>query len=1154
LDTSVDLYHEKTERLPIVAKEMLNMAQAADRLIVIDLDTGERKFLPSRSEITKMYAGSTNRHKTWYRGIRGTQQVWADKVTSGDNLSNTHPDVDSTSKALHGIANYVNMDSTSTFSEGWTKGSSAKFALAYAGNGMFVPRKSGEKGVRVGFYQTVQAHTGHHSTATHALNFDTAEDLFIADRSDAGAVSDGRTKDITYGTRSSDLSVAMYAYRCLTPSAYEYLVTNADIIADLPKVLKELGYAFERIYKSDRTTFDARIQDSETMRLGLGLTELAHMLRTRRLSRNAFQDSAPQVGGADRYELMKFTHKGITYDVSDGVVNEFFHYLSGSNGSIGNTVQPGSNANLIICPWWLADALDSFTFWDKDDELEMRDIERKDVMDAFNRLLEASSKEQGMNFGSHSRIPMMVFEDYKSGTLPDYKDYTSVSAALSANLLGYKNARAAYARVSSNNIGRLPYYPSIVSSKGTILGKEKAEFDDRIAEASDQTIRVGSSTEFQLGQQLVSPFSYKTVVMRTRFGESSMDTDIIPMMFQRIVDHAIFMVPPSLTVGGAAASTELTLANVVTFGLDHWLALDKNVSSMGYLPLGMNGYAYLSDYDSIEICEGISSDTAAHNHLWHSNYWRPGRDNYLYLMMDSLESVYREWDDAADRIRTEGVDSPTFASIGLMSEFTYATPSALWASNFGKLRRMLTVVSDSTATAANIDGNSTFFDAMALGNNYHGSSIWTGKTLFSLENRFLFDSALHERDGELNLAPGVLFLGSTASDSQEANMTALYQLRSACLAHTPLLSEPILDAYTAMEPDLGAIMDDTKGLLRHSGYGSNRIVFYEGEKDEFGSVRDVLVTPFAGGASSTYNFNSPGADGMISVYPVDLSALAATISDYVTIEKNGGNDYEMFLFSPARIRAGTSVQSRTAVESIGDLTEDDFIPGRHYDKIWLAGPLVGGEQMPQSTMDGFSQAVSWTVDADSPVGTIGVHYLKTATSLDANFDTPNVNGAWRIKHHVDAAARDEVASRKYYQSSFPWYQAATLSEDGLVAWKVKNAEFIEKVRSAKEYQAFNPVYTVFDLDFNDAHEALLNASLCMLGLGTSGPITYVGSMNADGSAGPSTTLTGKPAFDVVSLTLGAGAEVAEDVDLDDSDSYEENPDLEPKVVTEEVVN
>jgi hypothetical protein len=762
---------------------------------------------------------------------------------------------------------------------------------------------------------------------------------------------------------------------------------------------------------------------------------------------------------------------------------------------------------------------------DTDRDEEIRDVERKDITEMMNLLLEAMEVERGLHFSSESNVPMIVFDKFKEAALPDFASFTDSKAALSAALLGFQSPRDAYYDRPETSIGRLPYFSTIATTQGTIIGKDRLEFLDRLKEQETHNVMSSHPEKFKQGMQYANPFDYTTMVTRTRFGDHSMDVKVYPFGFYRGVvnDNAngrsFFRISKSSPTEATQAPSHKNTFNLVFFPMYNWAQLNSSMGTRGFLPEGLDGMAWCSGNSVRDIVSDApnSIDAATSNDqlLWSDHYWRPGLDNYTARLLSSTDEMFQSWIDRGEQVRAEGATFPTIGPINLMAEMTFTTPMAIFQRNWPWLRKMATF----TASSATPKSGDTSFDYMYLGDDMFNMSMHTTQTPLSLEDRDLFNptGAGNLRSSGLSLASMVLPL-SKAPD----NWVGVFQARDAMYFLTSLLSEPIMDAYTS----------NTNATGKTNGTGSARLVVYQGAKTFEGRVEDVYCTPMIGTGPTITSSGGVQRD-------VDYTHSATRSHVFLHAGSlTPANNYQMFLLSPNRISSGTCVVSRLTAPSgavantpsflLGGeddngnlrtgrymissgsspvaLSEDDFVPGLYWDKLWI----------PESSL----------VDASGlevPYGQVfSFPYSKVASSNDVGITYMRIAGGSAAGNGFELGADADH----------------TVDE-----WRTKHVEWIELVRTNLEYQRANVSFYIFDRDICDIKESYLRQSLFPLGFSTIGPLTYVGALGAEGQQVASETISGPTVFELSSLTLGSGTLDESPSEPDDADVGDENPSL-----------
>lgn len=1042
LEIDVPLEHLTDEVLPLVSHETLGVGYGFDRLYAIDLkaDKPIPYPLPSRHELTKyyrdqdpqrlayggvdmMYGGlgrSTSTQATWYCANRADYDNFANDGIGGANN------------------NQAVFRMHSKGSSGSPLTDMTSIANAFIGNGV-------HGDVSVG-YRTQTQGTG------SSINLDP-------------------TQMNNLGLRSNrNLYQMMYANH--SPLAWETILADREMWAEVPKLLPYLDKAFFSLYERGRmSSFLTRVRNPDALIAILSMVEAMYAIRMGRFSKNV--SPTPQ---GSYHNLQGTTGSSGTAAITNGVVNHFFSYMENGTHST------------LIAPWWLIQKLSHVLYEDTERDEEIRDVERGDITQFYTLLTEAMEVERGLTHSSDSNLPMLLFEKYAEGKVRDFSNFKDTTSALAATLLGFNSPRDAYYDRANTGIGRVPYFSSLLTSSGTIIGKEHAEFTDRIKEQSEHTFLSPSSEGFKQGMQYANGFDYTSMVTRTRFGDHSMELKIHPFGWFRGVknnDDA----PVAFKSSTSSSTTDFKVfknkLNLVFYPIYNWGQLASSVDTHGLLPKHMNGAAYATSLKSSGIVE-YAPGTPTAQPLWPSNYHRPGVDNYSALLMRSTDEMFMSWIDRGDTVRAEGAVFPTFTPVNMMAEMTFTTPLAMFQRNFPYLRKMLT---RGSTTRAPVPANKSF-DFMTVGDNYFGMSqyhntVTGGSGPFALRNRDLFNTASHLRTDEVQLASAVVPLTNTPE-----NWVALFQTRDALYFLTSLLSEPIMDAYTSSTTTSGAT----------NGYGSARLMVYQGPKTFEGIVEDVFCTPITGVGTATLNYH----DGSVvtSVHP----GAGATAE----------NNYVMFLLSPARMTTGEVLAARTAATAVlpsdgttalqtlpSTLSEEDFVPGLHWaKKAFTPWPQEAGVDLT------WGEAFS------------------TPNHLEAQATGPQVG--------YMAAVSGITNSYKLGPGN---------SGNSMDFWRLSHGQWLETIRSDLEFQRASPTFYVFDLDITDIQESMLRSSLFPLGKTTIGPLTFVGGLGAEGQQTLSESVTGPTVFEIIDLSTGAGDMSMVASDPDDEYAGEENPSM-----------
>jgi len=862
-------------------------------------------------------------------------------------------------------------------------------------------------------------------------------------------------------------------YNTLSPSAWETLLTNRNVYAEIPKLLPYLDKAFFALYERNRlSSFKTRVRDPQAMITVLSMIEAMYTIRRGRFSRNCSLMTAVS-------DLQTIEGSPI----KNGVVNHYFKMMESEAGS-----------KIVIAPWWLCNKLNNVLYLDTDRDEEIKDVERKDLTEMMTLLLESMEVERGLAFSTEQNLDLMVFDKYADGEMRDFTDFKSDKSALASVMLGFESARDVYYRRPEQGIGRLPYYHKLLASNGTFIGKEKNEFLDRVQEQATHTMLTASPEHFKNGMQYANAFDYSTMVTRTRFGDHSMEMVIHPFGFTRGLLNANDVT--HIGTGDKPTSGK-HLLNLAWFPVYNWSQLCETTSTEGILPKKMNGMYYGTGLKGASSIEAQESHTNSDDHirLWSANYYRPGLDNYCARLLKSLDEMFLPWIDRGEQVRAEGAVFPNITTMNLMAEKLFTTPMAMLQRNFPFLRKLGSIAS----TSASISNSAAGYDFMSFGDNafkmsVHHSSGKQGPLALRERNLFATPSGLaaHTRDGALNLAPLVLPLTKAPE-----NWVSVFQTRDALNFLTSLNSEPIMDAYT----------DSTTASGISNGNGSARLIVYQGQKNFEGFVEDVFCTPLLGIGKQ---LDSSGARAGVNY---TTAALLTSIYQDGLDRKNG---YIMFLLDASNIEAGTVLRprytlpsgvSKVLTPSGTDLpgrnatySEDSFIPGLYWDKLWLSPWPTDMSGNELSWAQAFSHPHTPVADPANP----GIGYLKTIAGTDT-------------------------------------FGLGT-NED-LDTWKLHHARWIEGIRTNLEYQRAGPSFYIFDLDITDITESRLRASLFPLGKSTIGPLTFVGSMGHDGNQELSETITGESCFEIIDLTTGAGDLSESPSEADDMSAGDENPSM-----------
>jgi hypothetical protein len=1085
LDLEVPLEHSTTETLPLEAHETLGVGYGFDRLYALDLSLEQPVPvpLPSRHELMKHTRDKSPQDLAYggfpfFKGGAGRTALTHTNHTTLDfaeTRSGFTPPL--TNANTLGIAELTSFSGFEAL------------AQAFIGNGRGITTRGATQEVL--FRPACK-------DADETKNHIYVDPTKLLDWVDTSG---------NYDTNAVRTLQMLYNY--LSPSAWETVLSNRKLLGELPKLLPYLDRAFYSLYQRDRIgAFKTKIRDIDQLYMVLGMTEAMYAIRRGRFSKNiasqAVGDAATSTAIQDADNLYGIGKDGNTSNsqqIESGVINPFFLLFE------------TGDSKMLVAPWWLINKLNHVLYLDTDRDEEVRDVERKDITEMMTLMLEAMEVERGLHLSSESNLPMTLFEKYKEGELPDFSDFTNSKAALSAALLGYQSPRDIYYDKPTNAIGRVPYYGDIVSTAGQLIGQDKLEFLDRLKEQEEHTFLSPALEKFKQGMQYANPFDYTTMVTRTRFGDHSMGITIHPFGFFRGVIHA----DTRLKINGSHLDG---MMNLWFFPVYNWGQFAEYTNTKGLLPAGMNGAAYATGNAKSHVTEFYpNSNTLGDTQLlWPSggvgassfNYWRPGADNYTARLLSSTDEMFQSWIDRGEQVRAEGATFPAIGPVNVVAEMTYTTPMAMFQRNWPWLRKMATVAGMS-ATPNYADSS---FDFMTLGDNLYNISVFgnAGATgPFALRERNLFDSASHPRSAGIDLLPVALPL-SKAPD----NWVGVFQARDAMYFLTSLISEPIMDAYTLNNAATGP----------SQGTGTARLVVYQGAKSFEGRVEDVYCTPIVGVGAEL------DASG-VATTPVDYRSNAVLNSVFPSTATDI-NNYVMFLLGNERIQNGEVLWARrnsindssasgfisgglddtgamntgsylTAVEP---LSEDDFVPGLFWDKLWVTDKPVSlsGDVLPYNTW------FRHPYESEAGAATVGINYLQRLGTADVAYP------GYELKDGT----------------------GTSLSIDD---WRMAHVQWIEEVRTNLEYQRAAPHFYVFDADCTDKQEALFRLSLFPLGFSTIGPLTFIGAIGPEGQQTAAETVTGPTVFELSSLTLGSGTLDESPSEPDDQDVGDENPSL-----------
>lgn len=1091
LEMSIDIDHETTTRLPLVAAETLGIGLGFDRLYFVDLQTGEQRALPSRYELTKAVAkgnagigthAQDSLHDMCYRGVEATG-----RYAPSDQRFYNQP-LSFTDVSAHGMFHTRARDAgnfnqqavpASAATGSWSTLSNDVFVTAYAGNG----RESGNKPKNPTIHTAIVAPCFDAITGGDQVNIN-FDELFRLTQ------ANGDLKDF------EDLAGLTLLYQYLSPSAWNTVESNQDVIREFSLAVKDIERTLDAVYNRGRSHYGVRNTDAGVHKLIISLIELGAAMRTKRFSNNIYTGNMSSVGmtNLERFNIVhdgELGDDGVGVPWTKGVINDFFWVI---------------NNRFLIAPYWCVEQLNFFDFVDDEREKERRDIDRKDAIETLHLIFQHMETEKGLHHGSDSTLPMLLFDKFKEGVLKDFSDFTSPQAALAAAMMGYRTPRDADNNVQSADVGHVGYFATLPSAHGMLLGSEKAEFLDRITEAGEHAMMTSNVDMFKEGMQLASSFSYQAMLGRTRFGDAHTDYQVYPGGWFR--GNQVTIQAYNLSDGGGTVR-EYPVLNIRYFPLMGWTMYAAGCSAEGVLPSRLAGADYTRGMNDIATW-ATCSDNAYLDRLFPESdtgesYWQPGRDNYSALLLKGTNDLYRTWMDRADTIATEGVTVPSFGTVNLVAEMSYDTPHALLTRNFPILRKLYQQAGMSSVITANDNS----FDFMSAGDNLRGLSEWNGSTPWALTNRDLFNPESHPRNGQLDIIPCVY-----TSSSLPESWVDVFQLRDWMRFHTFIDSEPIMDAITR---------NRTGNSTQNNGYINSRLVVYVDEVERNGDVRDVTCTPIVGSfrlKSETRHGNLSGYFDLNVTEPFSLTTGLPDDPDLITLYPTQGEayEYEVFLLDITRVRTERTVAGRrvsNAVHLSSNLGHDGASAP---NQIFVNQPLSEADFVP-----GRGYALRWVTEAfaaqDPPVVV-----TDWATAFSANYAGATQAGLDYLGPDIGV-----MADAGFVLSGGTQF---TLSNNGLVHWIDLMGRFIENAREGLEYKSAGPSFTVFDKDILDITESNFRMMLAPHMMSTVGPLTFVGTMDASGASQSSDSITGQSRFEVISLNTGAGTSAMDDAEPD----------------------
>jgi len=1093
IDPSVIIDKEVTARMPKIGVETLGVGYMFDQLTVIDLKEGGIHKLPSRYDITKasglsdetLGEGRTlNRRNSFYNGALANGRI----TPSNHGVLTTG--VVEKSPAHCSYQSVASKDGLNQEFGAWNDSANDGFMMAFAGNGY------ASKGQVKGKYE-------HYTVAPLSegeliIDFPAILKLSVGD-------------DILTGEQAQGLS---YLYSKLSPSAWETIETNQEVIADFSLAVKDLENTLDAIYNRGRSHLGMRLGDSSLMRMVLSLVELGAAIRTKRWSQNITSAVADLDRTLDTFERIQF--RGFDLK-ADGTPEDVKHWTEGVINDFFLLVQD----RYLVVPWWLVNSLNFYDFIEDERDRERRDISRKDAVETLHYIFECMDLEKGLLHGSDSTLPMLLFDKFKEGQLKSFNpsEYTSVDSTLAANLLGYRTVRDADKGVYSTTAGNVGYYATLPNAHGMLLGSEKAEFLDRIAEAGEHTMACVNPENFKDGMQLSASFMYTSMFGRVQEGEAHLEYRVYPGGWMRGIQREVPYYSTTQTLNNSTSDAKIdTQLQILFFPLLGWSQYAVGVNTRGFLPTGMNGAAYTERLGKQRVfAENLETDQP----LWPNsaageNYWQPGRDNYSALLLKGTNDLYQTWVDRVDTIATEGVVVPPIGYINLVAEMSYDTPNALVTRNFPHLRKLLQQASLEPV----LGKDDVAFDFMSAGDDVFGISNWRGSTPWKLVDRALDNEAVHPRDGGLDLMPHIHVSGTLPE-----SWTDVFQCRDWFMQHTALDSEPIMDSYTRQVSNT---------TFRNGGYCNSRLVIYVDETELDGRVKDLTGTPIIG--SFLLDSEIPAVNK--AVYS-EGDTIGTPFSLYPETADEARH-YEIFLLSVARSRQERVVEGERVSNAVqlstslpNDLSEDDFIPGRGHARRWVDEVIA--RVMPSASALSWAELFSDTSKFTTPGATLGfmnhIDYLENGGQTDDNL---GVLSDYRL-----AGPNYDPNTVLGHGTEF------TLSNKGLIHWNQAMGRMITLAQEGLEYKRAAPMFTIFDKDINDITESRLRQSLIIRGLSTVGPLTYVATMLASGEAESSVTITGDERRQLISLTSGAGssADSGTEPEAEDEAAGDENPSL-----------
>lgn len=913
LDKSVPIDHDQDERLALEAHLAFGIGANDDRLTLINLSTGKMAQLPSRASILRALPKAKNHCWFRYSGEKGYTKLTVGKRTGNTALSacselNANMNSSGTDPwALYGRWGATNgSDTAGIIPCGWSKENSHDFAKAFVTNGMSTHqagRLETDKGMKlINFIHPHTVQDG--ANGDIVLQLDkllegiTTDDLIAVDGS-----------DVPTAEAASLLSSLAYLYSSIPTTRSDVIGGWSETLMKLPSELQYIENSLYNLYARNRTTHFARatgsagsvpfmlslIEAGRTIRRGRPVENIAPydtlsdftVVHSTSATGNVNADgtlkpfmqagSKAQAGLRPHGQAIKINSDGSDRNISGGTINALFQYLR-TDGS-----------DYMICPSWLAPLLDFSNFENDTRDPEMQDIERSDIIQALNLVFQGAEVETALDHGTKKHVILALFEKISEGTFRDFSAYTAPETALAASLLGYKSPRdivdGKNATSGAGSIGRVPYFGSLLDTKGKLIGKARTDFLDDLEEYKTASFMTASPEAFSRTLARTANFSDVRMDNRTRFGDHSVSEKYYPGCFAKstvidlvTVDTEDTFYNLGMGTFGTTGWSDLVMSSsdtAVTYDDNHefshvqqlilipfygWNMLDQATDTQGLLPLGMADDATL-DMRHMTVSRDASRwSITSHKNLWTTDDWRLSNQNKSFLRHRLLDDLYREWVERGSTIRNADAGELTsFSTVNFLGEITMNTPTAIMQRQLPIIRSLLEqpqVGLSDTQTGASYGHNilaPVLFSALeefGAMDKCHGISMNVDRDLFNP------DSALQERNSGFDLmAP--LYMGKKPED-----LPGMYHGLVWLAAETDSFKGfPALARAKYMNNDTG-----TTGLLHNQ-----ELVIFQSTKDFQGKVTDLGCEAIVSGVCDSDGSLSWSVDKNTSLFVTSMS-------------------------------------------------------------------------------------------------------------------------------------------------------------------------------------------------------------------------------------------------------------------------------------------